>query len=216
MKRINKFLTAFLVAAMALVLSLAALTGCGSEKKTYSVEFDNLIEWDYCFVTINYFGETEGVGMVNLDMWGRKKLKQDSTGEIAGTGLSWTVTLTVDGSEYVLDIIAHLVCAGGDYRGSGDLTYEFTGKYTEVEGGYKLEKPTYILVTQDGDITISDEQKADDFAMSLNESPFMCDSEGNGEDSRKIIGSRLDTVFFGATFMVEGDSIISVEDIIYE
>ncbi|MDO5378690.1 MAG: hypothetical protein Q4G52_10185 [Clostridia bacterium] len=203
------------VLCLALVMLMSIALTANAEPATYTVAFDSLTEWDYCFVAVNAFGDEAGVGMVNLDNWGMKKLKLDENGNLAGTGLSYTLNLTVDGEAYTLDLIAHIIGAGSDYMGEGDLTYRFQGACSDVEGGYKLEQPTYVLVTVDGDITCSDVQKGDDaFSMSVPESGFSVDSDGNGEDGNKIIGSKLvDTVFGGATFFVEGSEIVSIDDI---
>lgn len=200
---------------LALIMMMSVAMIAHAEPAVYSVEFDSLTEWDYCFVAVNAFSDEAGVGMVNLDNWGMKKLKLDENGNLAGTGLKWTLNLAVENGEYVLDLIAHIIGAGSDYMGEGDLTYEFKGEYTDTEGGYILAQPTYVLVTVDGNITCSETQKGDDaFSMSVPESGFSVDSEGNGEDGRKIIGSKLiDTVFGGATFYVEGDAIVSIDDI---
>lgn len=154
MKKLSAILSLVLVLTMCFTLTAFA------EPEVYTVDFDSLTEWDYCFVAVNSFGDEAGVGMVNLDNWGMKKLQLDADGNLAGAGLSYTLNLTVD-----------------------------------------------------GDITCSEEQKAMD-SMSVPESGFSVDSEGNGEDGIKIIGSKLiDTVFGGATFYVSDGVIESIDDI---
>lgn len=207
MKKLSAILSLVLVLTMCFTLTAFA------EPEVYTVDFDSLTEWDYCFVAVNSFGDEAGVGMVNLDNWGMKKLQLDADGNLAGAGLSYTLNLTVDGDAYTLDLIAHIIGAGADYMGAGDLTYSFQGTCEAVDGGYKLAQPTYVLVTVDGDITCSEEQKGMD-SMSVPESGFSVDSEGNGEDGKKIIGSKLiDTVFGGATFYVSDGVIESIDDI---
>lgn len=203
----------FAVLCLALVMLMSIALVANAESATYSVEFDSLTEWDYCFVAVNAFGDEAGVGMVNLDNWGMKKLQLDENGNLAGTGLKYTLNLTVEDEAYTLDLIAHIIGAGADYMGEGDLTYSFQGTCSAVDGGYTLAQPTYVLVTVDGNITCSESQK-ESSSMSVPESGFSVDSEGNGEDGLKIIGSKLvDTVFGGATFFVEGSEIVSIDDI---
>lgn len=217
MKRISKTLTA--IASMALVAVMSFMIAACGGAKTYTATCDNIESWDYTFVSINAFGDTAGVGMINLNSWGNKKLKLGSDNTCAGEGCSWTIQLDVDGSEYTLSLIAHLVGAGADYSGEGDFTYLFQGACESVSGGYKLAAPTYAKVSLEGDFKLVGD--ATDFANYIPTAPASIDSTGATSGNWEMFKGKvvaeylLTTVFRGATFNVSGDSITSVTDVIW-
>lgn len=184
----------------------------------YTVTTDNFESWDYSFTNINAFGDTAGVGMLNIQSWGNKKLALGDDGTCDGVGCSWTIKLEVDGTDYTLSTIAHIVGAGDVYEGEGDFTYKFTGSCEEVDDGYKLAAPDRVEVILDGGFTrLSD---GSDFADYIPSAPVTItsddadDCEAAASFKEKIVPSYLvDTVFGGATFHVDGAEITSVTDI---
>lgn len=184
----------------------------------YTVTTDNFESWDYSFTNINAFGDTAGVGMLNIQSWGNKKLALGDDGTCDGVGCSWTIKLEVDGTDYALYTTAHIVGAGDVYDGEGDFTYKFTGSCEEVDDGYKLAAPDRVEVTLDGGFTrLSD---GSDFADYIPSAPVTItsddadDCEAANSFKNKIVPSYLaSTVFGGATFHVDGTEITSVTDI---
>lgn len=213
MKRIGKILTVVCAAVLAFALGIMTV-GC-SKAGTYTAECDSLSAWDYNFVSINAFGDEAGVGLMNLDNWGDKKLKLGSDGHCVGEGLTYTISLDVDGEgAYTLDIIMHIIGDGNDYSGSGDFTYSFQGTYEEVDGGYKLSAPTYLLCTCTGSLV----NNAPGGANYLPSSGYSYDSNGVGDASgctRVVKEHMLTTIFKGATFKVSGTEITEVTDIVW-
>ena len=65
----------------------------------YTATTDNFESWDYSFTNINAFGDTAGVGMLNIQSWGNKKLALGDDGTCDGVGCSWTIQLDVDGDK---------------------------------------------------------------------------------------------------------------------
>lgn len=185
---------------------------------TFTTTTDNFESWDYSFTNINAFGDTAGVGMLNIQSWGNKKLALGDDGTCDGEGCSWTIQLEVDGANYTLSTIAHIKGAGDIYDGEGDFAYHFMGACEAVEGGYKLSAPTEVTVTLDGGFTrLSD---GSDFADYIPSAPVTIssndadDCEAANSFKNKIVPSYLvSTVFGGATFHVEGSEITSVTDI---
>lgn len=184
----------------------------------YTVKTDNFESWDYSFTNINAFGDTPGVGMLNIQSWGNKKLALGDDGTCDGVGCSWTIQLEVEDTNYTLSTIAHIVGAGDVYDGEGDFTYTFTGTCEAVDGGYKLSAPEYVQVSLTGDFTrLSD---GSDFADYIPTAPVTLDSndaddcDAANSFKNKIVPSYLvSTVFGGATFLVEGSEIVEVTDI---
>ena len=105
MKKMAKKLVAMLMAAMLAV----ACVGAALAEDTYSVETENFETWDYSFCNINAFGDDPGVGMLNIQSWGNKKLALGDDGTCDGVGCTWKITLSVDGTEYTLKTIATIV-----------------------------------------------------------------------------------------------------------
>lgn len=193
-------------------------TEAAAESDTYTVDIDNFETWDYSFVNINAFGDTPGVGMINIQSWGNKKLALGSDGTCDGEGCSWTIQLDVDGNEYALYTIAHIVGAGDVYEGSGDFTYKFIGTCEAADDGYVLDAPTDVEVSLTGDFTrLSD---GSDFADYIPSAPASVtsndadDSEAAAAFGGKVVPSYLvSTVFGGGIFHVDGNEIVSVTDI---
>lgn len=184
----------------------------------YTVTTDNFESWDYSFTNINAFGDTPGVGMLNIQSWGNKKLALGDDGTCDGVGCSWTIQLEVDGTAYTLSTIAHIVGAGDVYEGEGEFTYKFTGTCEKTDDGYKLAAPEYVQVSLTGDFTrLTD---GTDFADYIPTAPVTLDSndaddcDAANSFKNKIVPSYLvSTVFGGATFHVSGSEIVSVTDI---
>lgn len=190
-----------------------------AEKLThFTTSFDMLSTWDYDFVAMNSFGMDPGEGMINLDNWGAKKLKQGEDGSIAGVGIKYDLTLDIANTDYELAIIAHIVGDEQSYSGSGDFSYTFKGPQEEVTDGYKLKAPTYCDVKLTGDIHLIGDPT--DFANYLPDAPWEVDSNTSDDDEKvtkikkKVLPSKLlTTVFLGATFKVSGQTISEVVDI---
>lgn len=210
----KKVLAAILTVALVVVMGVA-LAACGGGSSTYTVDFDNIETWDYCPVTFNQYGDDAGVGMININSWGNKKLKLGADGTCSGVGATWTCTLIIEDG-YDLAFTCHLIAADGNgYSGTGDLTYRFTGSYTEVTGGYTLAAPTYAEVTLTGTFTRA---SAEDFADYIPSAPWSMNSNDSDDCEaatlckKKALPSKLlTTIFKGATFKVSGSSISSVE-----
>lgn len=219
MKKFGKILTAVAAAVLAVAMGVMFAACGGTKSSSYTATTDNIEAWDYTCVSINAFGDEAGVGMINLNSWGAKKLQLGSDGTCAGVGCSWTIKLDVEGDAYTLSFIAHLVGAGSDYTGEGDLAYIFEGTCTSVDGGYKLAAPTYAKATLDGSLTLAGDET--DFANYIPTAPAVIDSNGdntgNWEGFKGKIASDklLTTIFLGATFKVSGESITEVTDIIW-
>lgn len=185
---------------------------------TFTTTTDNFESWDYSFTNINAFGDTAGVGMLNIQSWGNKKLALGDDGTCDGVGCSWTIQLDVDGGNYTLSTIAHIKGAGDVYDGEGDFTYKFIGTCEAVDGGYKLAAPTEVEVSLDGGFTrLTD---GTDFADYIPSAPVTIgskdadDCEAANSFKNKIVPSYLvSTVFGGATFHVNGSEITEVVDI---
>lgn len=215
-----------IVAAALAVAMCMMMVACGGENtgdtgstaNTYTTTFDNIETWDYCCVSINAFGDTAGVGMININSWGNKKLKLSDAGTCDGEGCSWTCELKVEDTAYTLSFIAHLVGDDATYAGEGDFTYMFQGTCSSVSGGYKLEAPTYAKVTLTGNFKrLTD---GSDFADYIPSAPFSIDSNGAGDSEDTVNGKivadyLLTTVFRGATFSVSGSSITEVTDVVW-
>lgn len=184
--------------------------------QSYSTTFDNIETWDYSFVNINAFGDEAGVGMINLNSWGNKKLKLGTNGTCDGEGCKWTCTLEAKDSAYTLTLSAHLVGAGDVYSGEGDFAYIFQGSYTGASPAYVLAAPTYVKVDLTGTFKCIGDKT--EFANYIPDAPWHLDSKGDGDAAatKKVVADKLvSTVFGGATFNVSGTSISSVTDINY-
>lgn len=219
MKKFSKVLT--VVCALALAVAIGVLaTACGSKAGTYSTTFNSVTEWSCSPFTVNAYGDEAGVGLLNLDNWGDKKLKLGADGHCVGTGLTYTCTLDVDGEgAYTLTLTAHLIGAGADYTGEGDFSYAFTGTYEEVETGYKLAAPTACTVSITGTFANTN---TEDLANYIPSAPWTLsntdadDSDAAKSAKNKVVPSKLlTTIFKGATFVVEGEAIKDVTDITY-
>ena len=214
MKKMTKNLMAVLMIAMLAVVCISSALA----EDVYSVETPNFETWDYSFCNINAFGDDPGVGMLNIQSWGNKKLALGDDGTCDGVGCTWKITLSVDETAYTLKAIATIVGAGDVYEGTGEFTYTFKGAYEAAENSFILGEPTYVAVDLTGDFTrLSD---GSDFADYIHSAPasVTCENEDNGAEAsaskNKIVTSLLNsTVFGGATFVVDGNEIISVEDI---
>lgn len=198
-------------------------TGTGGEDSTptggtFTATTDNFESWDYSFTNINAFGDEAGVGMLNIQSWGNKKLALGGDGTCDGEGCTWTIQLDVDGDKYTLSTIAHIKGAGDVYSGEGDFTYKFMGSCSAVDGGFKLAAPEMVEVSLTGDFTrLSD---GSDFADYIPSAPVSLtsndadDCDAAAAFKNKIVPSYLvSTVFGGATFQVSGSEIVSVTDI---
>ncbi|MGN0814658.1 MAG: hypothetical protein ACI4MH_05455 [Candidatus Coproplasma sp.] len=222
MKRLGKILTA-VISVITTVVLCAVFAACGATTK-FSTKLDaGLQDWDYCFVSVNAFGDDPGVGMLNIDNWGNKKLKLGTDGVCAGTGSVWTITLDVeDSSTYKLTLSSHITGDGVSYDKEGDFSYTFEGSYTKKDNSYVLAQPTYCKVELTGEFTrLTD---GSDFADYIPSAPWSIDSNTSDDADSvkstesgikgKILPSKLcNTVFLGATFNVDGTSIVSVTDI---
>jgi hypothetical protein len=220
MKKIGKILSAAIIAVLTVVMCFA-FAACGGDsgdsKKTYSTTFDNIESWDYSFIHINSFGETAGVGMININSWGNKKLELGEGGTCDGVGCKWTLNLEVEDTAYSLYFIAHVKGAGTDYTGEGDFTYLFQGTCESVTGGYKLATPTYAKVTITGTLVNNDSSS---FANYIPSAPWEVDSK-TADDAEavtkvksKVTPSKLcSTVLNTATIVVSGNKITEVKDI---
>ena len=214
MKKMAKKLVAMLMVAMLAV----ACVGTALAEDVYSVETENFETWDYSFCNINAFGDDPGVGMLNIQSWGNKKLALGDDGTCDGVGCTWKITLSVDGTEYTLKAIATIVGAGDVYAGTGEFTYTFNGAYEAADNAFILGEPTYVAVDLTGDFTrLSD---GSDFADYIPSAPasVTCENEDGGAEAsawkNKIVPSLLtSTVFGGATIVVDGSEIVSVDDI---
>jgi hypothetical protein len=238
MKRISTFGLAVLMSTFGVMASGCSSTSSESttqatslqESESTSVapavkEFSitlpaGLQDWDYCFVTVNAFGDDPGVGMINIDNWGNKKLKLGTNGVCAGTGSIWTISLNVkDASTYELDLSSKIIGDDVAYSKSGVFSYSFKGPYTSsVSNNFALAAPTYCKVSLTGEFTrLTD---GSDFADYIPSAPWNVDSCTADTDASvtaiksKVLPSLLLTsVFSGATFVVEGETISSVIDI---
>ena len=89
-----------------------AATEEAAESGVYTVETDNFESWDYSFVNINAFGDTAGVGMLNIQSWGNKKLALGDDGTCDGVGCKWTIKLESEGIHMPLMIsLAKILCS---------------------------------------------------------------------------------------------------------
>lgn len=237
MKNIRNSKTLFALTGLVLALSLAS---CGTDTAststssaaestssetadtstdtttTYTATFPNIETWDYSFVNINSFGQEAGVGMINLNSWGNKKLKLGDDGTCDGVGCNWTLTFTPSDTTYTFALTAHLIGAGDVYSGEGDFAYTFTGTETVGTDSYVLSAPTYVKVTLTGDITCIGDKT--DFANYLPDAPYSVDSNGEGDVDacKKIVPEKLiPTIFGGATFNVADGAVTSVTDITF-
>ncbi len=218
MNKLGKIMSAVTIAVLTVVMCIA-FAACGdgdAEAKSYSTTFDNIESWDYSFVHINSFGEEAGVGMININSWGNKKLALGDGGTCDGVGCKWTCTLDVEDTAYTLTLTAHIKGAGEEYTGEGDFSYTFQGTCEAVTGGYKVSQPTYVKVALTGTI----EKHADSFANYIPNAPWSLDSDtADDADSvtavnNKVVPSMLcSTILNSATFVVNGSSITEVKDI---
>lgn len=186
----------------------------------FTTTFDSYGESDYADVFhANSYGEAKGVGMVNLDNWGDKKLTLNDEGHCVGEGLKYTLTLDVsDASAYVLTLAMNLIGNGAAdaYTGEGVLSYIFNGSYTVSNGDYVLGEPTSVRVTMTGTLK---NNAPTDFANYLPDAPFEMDNTSTlGDDVGIPIKNSfkpeylIPTIFGGATFQVSGSEISGVYD----